>query len=195
MGVEDIHDASDLAQAICENGGMVEAALALFEAEHSIRALIIERFNQMVRQEVALRNGWHLIRSNIGPERYSGVLIGFAPDSTIGFGFQFDQARYGWLFYGVASEDGRSLPARTKSALKAFMGSARGTDYWPVWKNVGPNDRHFPLARRADRDFWLAAYDGRLAKMLVRFVEEVEAALKAAGLLEAVRARQSKSIR
>jgi hypothetical protein len=47
------------------------------------------------------------------------------------------------------------------------------------------------LARRADRDFWLSAYDGRLAKMLVRFVEDAEAALKAAGLLDAIRTRSS----
>ncbi|HEX2764872.1 MAG TPA: hypothetical protein VHM92_13655 [Allosphingosinicella sp.] len=43
MGVEDIHGASDLADAICENERMVEAALAIFEAEEPIRALIIRR--------------------------------------------------------------------------------------------------------------------------------------------------------
>jgi hypothetical protein len=191
MGVEDIHGASDLAEAVCENERMVEAALAIFEAEEPIRALIIDRFYRTIREETALRHGWHVIRSDIGPERHTAVLIGFAPQATIGFGFQFDQSRYGWLFYGVASEDGRPLPARAKSTLKSFMGSESGTHYWPVWKNVGPNDRYFPLARRADRDFWLSAYDGRLAKMLVRFVEDAEAALKAAGLLDAIRTRSS----
>lgn len=68
-----------------------------------------------------------------------------------------------------------------------------GTHCWPVWKNVGPNDRYFPVARRADRDFWLSAYDGRLAKMLVRFVEDAKAALNAAGLLEAIRTRHARA--
>ncbi|HEY5712620.1 MAG TPA: PD-(D/E)XK nuclease family protein [Allosphingosinicella sp.] len=189
MGVGDIHETSDLAQAVCENSGLVDAALALLEAEPSIRARIIERFDGAVRERIAGRKGWHVVRSNLGPERYSGLLIGFAAESTIGFGFQFDQARYGWLFYGVASENGRALPPRTKSVLKAFMNSESGTEYWPVWKSVGPNDRHFPFAKQADREFWLAAYDGRLADMLVRFVEEAEAALESAGLMAAVRSR------
>lgn len=189
MGVGDIHEASDLAQAVCENTGMVDAARALLEAERSIRARIVERFDGAVRDKIAGRKGWHVVRSDLGPERHSGFLIWFAADSTIGFGFQFDQARYGWLFYGVASENGRALPPGTKAALKAFMNSQSGTEYWPVWKSVGPNDRYFPLARQADREFWLAAYDGRLADMLVRFVEEAEAALAGAGLMEAVRSR------
>jgi hypothetical protein len=187
IGVSDVYEALDLATAVCADPAMLDATLALLEAEQPIRGRILARFQQTVRDRIADRNHWHVIRSDFGPERHSAFLIGFAPATEVGFGFQFDKPRYSSLFYGVASEQGRPIPARPKTALKRFLESASGTDYWPVWKSVGPNDRYFTLARHADREFWLAAYDGRLAEMLISFVADAEAALRRAGLWDAIR--------
>lgn len=188
MGVNDMTEATDLVQTVCTSQDMLEAALALLEADQPIRAHIVERFVQSIDAEVARHDGWHVVRSDLGPERYTGVLIGFSPESPIGFGFQFDRGRFGNFFYGASSKDERPFPADVKETIEALIGSQGATDAWPAWKWVGPNDPYFPLAQQADREFWLAAYDGRLLAMLVRFVEEVESALQGAGLLDKVRA-------
>lgn len=186
MGMSEGSEAGELARTICDSPQMIGAALALLEAGTPIREKILKRFDDAVRVRIADR-GWHVIRNTIGSSAQSKYVIGFEPDATVGIGFQFFARDYTDLFCGVAELEGRDIPEDSKPSLRALIGNQSGDRWWPVWKYVGPNDRHFPFAKTADRGFWLAAYDGRLADMLVEFVAEVESVLQASGHMEAMR--------
>lgn len=181
----------DLAGQIAQSPKMIEAAFAIFVVEAPLMQRLLAGVVRRVRDAICDRTGWHMAQANIGAGKHSGLLVGLATDATVGIGIQFDYARHGYLLCRVAGEEGRPLPTGVKPVIQALMESEASTKYWPVWKRVGPNDRHFPLSQQTDREFWISARDSRLAGVVIRFVGEVEAALRRADLLDAVRARLS----
>ncbi|MES3093372.1 PD-(D/E)XK nuclease family protein [Sphingomonas aerolata] len=190
-GLSDIEEATEIAAEVCGSATKLDAALSLFEAEALVRATVLRRLTNTIKEEVSNRRGWRILGSDLGPAKHSNLLIGLSPDATIGFGLQFAQANHRWLFFGITSLDNRTLPRGVKAAMQALVGSKTGDTSWPVWKRVGPNDRFFPLSQQTDREFWLAAHDGRLAKLIVDYVAEVERVLRDAKLLKAVQSRKA----
>lgn len=190
-GLSNIEEATAIAAEVCGSPTKLDAALSLFEAEALVRAAVMKKLTGMLKREVSNHRGWRMLGSDLGPTKHSNLVIGLSPDATIGFGVQFAQANHRWLFFGATSLDNRTLPRGVKTALQALVGSKNGDTSWPVWKRVGPNDRFFPLNQQTDREFWLAAHDGRLATMIVDYVREVERVLRDAKLLKAVQSRKT----
>lgn len=188
-GVSDIMEAEEIAKTARSSSDRLEAALATIEAEATIKGAIIADLVSGVKQGASHRRGWGLVRHDLGPTRWSALAVRLSAKGTIGFGVCFDMTDHRWLFYGVTSLDGRPLPRGAKPLLQNLIGSKSSSGTWPVWKQVGPNDRFFPMPKEVGREFWHAAQDGLMARMIIDFAVEAEAALKGAKLLTAVRGR------
>lgn len=188
-GVTDLAEVEDIRNAVLSSRERLEAGLALMEAEASIKEMLLAALVAEVEQLVRTRRGWRVRRSDIGSSNKSGLVIGLTPDATVGFGLQFDKSGHRVLFYGVNSMDGRPLPRGAKKVMQELIGVKNGTAAWPVWKQVGPNDKFFPMPKATGREFWLGLSDGSVARMLVGYVEEVERTLRHAKLLAAVKKR------
>ncbi|MES3081181.1 PD-(D/E)XK nuclease family protein [Sphingomonas faeni] len=188
-GVTDQGEVEEIGNALLSSRERLEAGLALLEAETSIKERLLATFVLKVEELVRGRRGWRVRRSDIGSSNNSGLVIGLTPDATVGFGIQFDKSGHRFLFYGVNSVDGRALPRGAKRVIQELVGVKTGTAAWPVWKQVGPNDKFFPMPKATGREFWLGLNDGSVARMLVSYVEEVERTLRGAKLLTAVKTR------
>lgn len=179
VGVTNRSEAAALADTILSNPGRLNAALALFEAQAATREKLIARLVADVEERVSKKKGWNIARSDIGAKIHTGLLIGL-PSTKARFGIQFDQNGYRYLFYGAQVDGGGKLEPRVRKAVDGCLGPGKSTEYWPWWRQVSANDRFFPIAPSLDREFWLMANDGRLASMLVEFVEAIESAIKRA---------------
>lgn len=188
-GVTDLGEVEEIRNAVLSSRERLEAGLALLEAEASIKGRLIETLVSKVEELVRGRRGWRVRRSDIGSSNNSGLVIGLAPDATVGFGIQFDKSGHRVLFYGVNSMDDRPLPRGAKRVMQELIGVKTGTAAWPIWKLVGPNDKFFPMPKATGREFWLGLSDGSVARMLVGYVEEVERTLRREKLLVPVKER------
>lgn len=188
-GVTDIKQAEQVADRVVGSEDMLDSALALLEAGPLIKERLIAILIKQVEDLIRMKRGWSICRSDLGPTNNSGLIIGLTRATSVGFGIQFDRSDYQWLFYGVNSVDGRPLPRGVKKSIQCLVGTTNGTQMWPVWKQVGPNDKFFPMSKTIGREFWMGLRDGSVARMLVDFVEEVERALSRDKLLTAVKER------
>ncbi len=188
-GVTDLREVEEIGNAVLSSRERLEAGLALLEAEASIKDRLLATLVSDVEEFVRGRRGWRVRRSDIGSSNNSGLVVGLTPGATVGFGFQFDKSGHRMLFYGVNSMNDRPLPRGAKKVMQELIGVKTGTAAWPVWKQVGPNDKFFPMAKATGREFWLGLSDGSVAHMLVDYVEEVERTLKREKLLVAVKER------
>lgn len=176
-GVGNKEEAEHLAETIASNPERLNAALALFEAQDATRERLIARFVADVSARVSDRAGWTLARADLGSSANSGVLVGL-PGVKARFGIQFDQSAYRYLFYGVEVPGGGRVEPKVKAVIQAHLGKGGVTEWWPFWRKVQPNDRYFPIDPSLDREFWLMLSDGRLAGMVMAFVDEIEERLR-----------------
>lgn len=183
VGVSDSDQATDLATSVLQSQETLAAALTLFETEPLVRKQLISKLVAQVEVEANAR-GWHIIRADMDNTKDSAIVVGTTEGAEIGLGVQFDGNGYRNLFYGLASEDGRSISQSALYAIQGILGSKDGTEWWPCWKWVNPNDRFFPIARQVDSEFWLTVNDGRFSKMLFSFLDEANISLEAAGVMD-----------
>jgi hypothetical protein len=179
FGVNNIASIEMLATDIFNSGHMLESALAIIEATPFLRGKILERLVAEVGEECSRRPGWHIIRSDLGPEAGNALLVGFAPGSNFCFGIQFENSDFRWLFYGVSSVNGAPMPDAVKISMERFFKMPqKATVLWPFWRTVNLDDNHFRLSQPTGRDFWVAAIDGSLRRMLVDYLSEIEIYLR-----------------
>lgn len=188
-GVTDVAQVEEIASLVLASGEKLEAGLALLEAGESIKQKLLGTLVEQVEELIRAKRGWRVRRSDIGPSNNSGLVVGLTLAASVGFGIQFDKSGYQWLFYGVNSLDGRPLPRGAKKVMQDLIGVKTGTAAWPVWKQVGPNDKFLSMPKVTGREFWMGVRDGSVARMLVDYVEEVERTLRREKLLTAIKER------
>ncbi len=195
LGVEDMDEASQLADDICRSRDKLGAAFEIYQARPFVERRLGEAFVDAIEQKVGEHKDWSVSHEGMtGGDRDAWLLIHFAPDAKFAFGIGFDRARYHEFFYGLRHADPskwhrRKAPDELIETIEDVWGTVKPGDTWPAWKTPGANDPFFSFRRNpgADPEFWLALHDGSFANSVIRFAEELEQQLKSRRRLAALR--------